>query len=112
MTPPATPSATPAAAPAAAPQTPQMNSGAHFKRLVDAGNPVGEVVGIDKFVIYVRGLQPISINALVMFEAGTKGYVRRVLEDRVAVLHLDVPVIAVGSTAVLQHNDLVSQVRA
>lgn len=88
----------------------QAATGAHFSRLVESGNPVGEVIGIDKFVVYVRGLQPISINALVMFEDGSKGFVRRVLEDYVMILHLGTNPIAVGMMAVLQHNELVSKV--
>src|SRR5690348_2610552 len=97
------PAGSAAAANAAAGAT-QAGNGAHFSRLVESGNPVGEVIGIDKFVIYVRGLQPISINALVMFEDGSKGFVRRVLEDYVMILHLGTNPISVGMMAVVQHN--------
>ena len=86
------------------------NNSAHFGRLIKSGNPIGEVVGIDQFVVYVRGLQPISINALVMFEDGSKGFVRRVLEDYVMILHLGTSSIKVGMTAVVQHNELVCKV--
>lgn len=86
------------------------NNSAHFSRLVESGNPVGEVIGIDKFVVYVRGLQPVSINALIMFEDGSKGFVRRILEDYVMILHLGTTSIAVGMTAVVQHDELVCKV--
>ncbi len=82
----------------------------HFKRLVESGRPVGDVVGVDKFLVHVRGLQPVTIHALVMFEDGSKGFVRYVLDDSVVILHLgDTPVVA-GMMAVVQHNELVSKV--
>ena len=60
----------------------------HFDRLVDAGKPVGEVIGVEKFIVKVKGLQPCRIHALVMFEDGSKGFVHQVLTDHVLVLHL------------------------
>ncbi len=110
MNPNAAPGAAASPGPAAGQPAAATGTGAHFGRLVESGNPVGEVIGIDKFVIYVRGLQPISINALVMFEDGSKGFVRRVLEDYVMILHLGTEPITVGMMAVLQHNELVSKV--
>ncbi len=61
-------------------------------------------------MIYVKGLEPVSINALIMFEDGTKGFVRRVLEDYVMILHLGTTDVAVGTMAVVQHNELVCKV--
>lgn len=87
-----------------------MNDNAHFKRLVESGRPVGEVIGVDKFLVHVRGLQPVTIHALVMFEDGSKGFVRYILDDAVVILHLgDRPVVA-GMMAVVQHGELVSKV--
>lgn len=87
-----------------------MNDNAHFKRLVEAGNPVGEVIGVDKFLVHIRGLQPVTTHALIMFEDGSKGFVRYILDDAVVVLHLgDTPVVA-GMMAVVQHSELVSKV--
>lgn len=82
----------------------------HFKRLVESGNPVGEIIGIDKFIVRVRGLQPVTVHSLVMFEDGSKGFVRHVHADMVIVLHLGVGGIAVGMVAVVQHPELVSKV--
>lgn len=87
-----------------------MSGNTHFDRLVAAGNPVGEVVAIDKFLVRVRGLQPVNSHALVMFEDGSKGFVRYVLEDHVVILHLGTKRLNVGMTAVVQHHDLVSKV--
>src|SRR5215471_6702649 len=87
-----------------------MSDSTHFNRLVESGQPVGEVTGVDKFLVYVRGLQPINVHALIMFEDGSKGFVRHVMEDHVVVLHLGTSSITVGTTAVVQHHELVSKV--
>jgi F-type H+-transporting ATPase subunit alpha len=82
----------------------------HFERLVAAGNPVGEIIAVDKFLIKVRGLHPCVVRALVMFEDGSKGFVHQVQHDYVVVLHLGSENLRTGMTAVLQHQDLVSKV--
>lgn len=82
----------------------------HFKNLVDKGNPVGEVVSVERFLVGAIGLQPVSVNALVMFEDGSKGMVYQVQEDKVVILHLGTKTLTVGIAVVLQHNELVSKV--
>lgn len=87
------------------------NSGnQHFDRLVEAGNPVGEVIAVDSFLVRVSGLQPCTMNALVMFEDGSKGFVYQVFEDHVLVLHLGSESMRNGMVAVIQHQDLVCKV--
>jgi F-type H+-transporting ATPase subunit alpha len=87
-----------------------MNDNRHFDRLVDAGNPVGEIIGMDKFLVKVRGLQPCPVHALVMFEDGTKGFVHEVLSDYVLVFQLGAKPLRIGMVAVVQHHELVSKV--
>lgn len=87
-----------------------MSNATHFQRLAESGRPVGTVVGIDRFLVHVRGLQPVNIHALVMFEDGSKGFVRAVLEDDVVVLHLGTSNLRPGMVAVVQHTALVSKV--
>jgi F-type H+-transporting ATPase subunit alpha len=87
-----------------------MADNRHFDKLVDAGQPIGEVVGVDRFLVKISGLHPINVHALVMFEDGTKGMVYHVLEDYVVVLHLGTSNLVPGMTAVVQHNELVSKV--
>ncbi len=82
----------------------------HFARLVEAGNPVGEVIGVDRFLIKVKGLHPVNIHALVMFEDGSKGFVYHILDDHVVVLHLGSGGVTLGTVAVVQHHELVSKV--
>ena len=88
-----------------------MNSGnQHFDALVKAGNPVGEVIAVDRFLIQVDGLQPCAIHALVMFEDGTKGFVHQIYPDHVVVLHLGSEAVKTGMVAVVQHQELVCKV--
>ena len=82
----------------------------HFDKLVEAGKPVGEVIGVDKFLVTVKGLQPCRIHALIMFEDGSKGFVHQVRKNDVLVLHLGATEVRVGMIAVQQHEELVAKV--
>lgn len=83
---------------------------AHFDRLVEAGNPVGEVTSVDRFMVKIAGLHPVSLRALVMFEDGSKGLVHRILADGVTVLHIGNKSLKVGTVAVVQFQELMSKV--
>jgi F-type H+-transporting ATPase subunit alpha len=87
-----------------------VSSTKHFDQLVQAGKPIGEVIGVEKFLVRVKGLQPVSMHSLIMFEDGSKGIVHRILEDYVMVLHLGSDPLTPGMLAVLQHDDLVCKV--
>lgn len=88
-----------------------MSSGSqHFDRLIESGNPVGEVIAVDKFLIKAKGLQPVAIHSLIMFEDGSKGFVHQILNDYVSILHLGTDSLRVGMVAVVQHNELVTKV--
>ncbi len=82
----------------------------HFDKLVDAGKPVGEVIGVEKFLVKVKGLQPCRIHALVMFEDGSKGFVHQITTDYVLILHLGETELRIGMIAVMQHDKLVTKV--
>jgi len=82
----------------------------HFDKLVEAGNPVGEVIAVERFLIRVRGLHPVAVHALIMFEDGSKGFVSQVLDDYVMILHLGSETLRVGMVAVVQHLELVTKV--
>jgi F-type H+/Na+-transporting ATPase subunit alpha len=82
----------------------------HFQQLVSAGNPVGEVIGVNRFLVRIKGLHPVNIRSLVMFEDGSKGYVHHVYADYVLVLHLGTSPLQIGMVAVIQHNELVCKV--
>src|ERR1700722_11843773 len=87
-----------------------MSDNKHFDQLVAAGNPVGEVIAVDRWLVRLKGLNPINVHALIMFEDGSKGFVHQVLENQVVVLHLGTATLSVGTTAVLQHSELVTKV--
>lgn len=82
----------------------------HFEKMVSSGQPVGEVIGVDKFLVYVKGLHPVSVHALIMFEDGSKGFVQEVKDDAVSILHLGSETLTVGLLAVVQHQTLVCKV--
>lgn len=85
-------------------------SASKFQELVDKGNQIGEVIAVERFLVKVRGLQPINVHAVVIFEDGSKGYVHHVYEDYVMVLHLGSEPMVIGTIAVMQHNRLVARV--
>lgn len=82
----------------------------YFQRLVDSGQPVGEVIAVNSFLVQVRGLQPVSLHSIVMFEAGSKGIVQHILEDRVVVLHLGTDLLRTGMVVVVQQEQLITKV--
>lgn len=90
--------------------TTTLHGNKHFQSLVKAGNPVGEVIAVDKFLVRVRGLQPCQVHALIMFEDGSKGFVQQVEADYVGVLHLGSETLRPGMVAVVQHHELVCKV--
>ena len=85
-------------------------SNQHFEKLVSSGQPVGEVISVDKFLINVKGLHPVAVHALVMFDDGSKGFVQEVTSDSVIILHLGSKTVTVGMVAVVQHQELVCKV--
>jgi F-type H+-transporting ATPase subunit alpha len=82
----------------------------NFQTLVDRGNPVGEVIAVNNFLVEVRGLQPVNTHSLVIFEDGSKGFVHHILEDKVLVLHLGSKPVKQGTIVAVQHNDLLAKV--
>lgn len=82
----------------------------HFQSFVDGGKPVGEVIAINSFLVQIRGMQPVNIHALIIFEDGSQGFVHHILEDRVYVLRLNNSKLPIGALAVVQQEDLVTKV--
>jgi F-type H+-transporting ATPase subunit alpha len=77
-----------------------------FKKLVEANNPVGEIIGIDSFMVSVKGLQPANVHATVRFEDDTRGYVHQVLEDHVVIMKLDPSPLNIGMVCVVESRDI------
>ncbi|HET8992055.1 MAG TPA: sodium-transporting two-sector ATPase [Candidatus Saccharimonadales bacterium] len=87
-----------------------MSDQSHFDAFIKKGNPVGEVISVDKSLVKASGLQPCALNSLVMFEDGSKGFVFQVQPDHVVVLHLGAVPVRVGMVVVIQHETLVCKV--
>ena len=51
----------------------------HFQRIVETGRPVGEVIAVNSFLVQIRGLQPVNVHSLIVFENGVKGFVYQIL---------------------------------
>lgn len=81
-----------------------------FDELVAKDNPVGEIIGIDSFMVKVRGLQPTNVHALIRFEDGSRGYVHHVYEDYVMIMRLDTATLKIGMVCVIQHERLLTKV--
>lgn len=81
-----------------------------FQKLVDSGNPVGEIIGIDSFMVSVKGLQPTNVHATVRFDDDTRGYVHEVFEDRVVVMKLDPSPLHIGAVCVIEARDIMTPV--
>jgi len=82
----------------------------NFQALVDRGMPVGEVTAVNNFLVEVKGLQPVNVHSLVVFEDGTKGFVHHILENKVLVMHLGTRPVRLGAVAVVQHGVLLAKV--
>lgn len=83
-----------------------MEANKKFEKLVSDGNPVGEIIGIDSFMVSIKGLQPTNVHATVRFEDGTRGYVHQVLEDHVVVMKLDPSPLHIGAVCVIEARDI------
>src|SRR5579862_2446394 len=81
-----------------------------FQMLADTGRPVGEVIGVNSFLVEIRGMQPVNMHSLVIFDDGSKGFVHRILEDKVLALHLGTKPVKVGSLVAVQHTELLAKV--
>ncbi|HET7827310.1 MAG TPA: sodium-transporting two-sector ATPase, partial [Candidatus Saccharimonadales bacterium] len=81
-----------------------------FRALAAAGRPVGEVIAVNNFLVEISGLQPVNVHALILFDDGSKGFVHRILEDRVIAMHLAAKPIKVGTLATVQHGELLAKV--
>ena len=81
-----------------------------FQSLAGSGRPVGEVIAVNNFLVEISGLQPVNVHSLIVFDDGSKGFVHRVLEDRVIAMHLGAKPVKVGALVALQHTDLLAKV--
>ncbi len=81
-----------------------------FAKLIADGRASGEVIGVDRFLVIVRGLGEVGVNALIYFENGHQGLVREVHEDTVMVLNMSSESIDIGTLAVGEADEIVTGV--
>lgn len=85
-------------------------AGKRYEDLVSQNNPVGEISGIESFMVSVRGLQPTNVHATVRFEDDTRGYVHQIFEDHVVVMKLDPSPLRIGMVCVIEAPDIMTPV--
>ncbi|MDN5835155.1 MAG: sodium-transporting two-sector ATPase [bacterium] len=85
-------------------------AGKRYEDLVSQNNPVGEISGIESFMVSVRGLQPTNVHATVRFEDDTRGYVHQIFEDHVVVMKLDPSPLRIGMVCVIEAADIMTPV--
>ncbi len=73
-----------------------------FSELVGAGNPSGEVIKVDRYLVTVKGMSGCSVNATVLFQNGDWGIVRELHEGTAVVLNCENEQTPVGSVVVLK----------
>jgi len=86
------------------------NAKEEFQKLVNEGQPVGEVIAVHKFFVKVKGLHPISVQSLVLFDDGTQGYVRATNSEYVSIFSMGPTPVLVGAVVVKYSERLVTPV--
>lgn len=81
-----------------------------FEQLVALGNSTGEVVGVERFLVKIKGLDGAPIGALIMFQTGQRGLIREIREQHVLVLNLDTESTSIGTLAVIEELVLATPV--
>lgn len=81
-----------------------------FDLLVQSGKPVGEVIAVTAFFVKVKGLHPITIHSLVLFDDGSQGFVRAITSDYVEIFSMGMQSPKVGAVVVEYKQQLVAGV--
>ncbi|HUY53402.1 MAG TPA: sodium-transporting two-sector ATPase, partial [Candidatus Dormibacteraeota bacterium] len=81
-----------------------------IEQKIKDGAPVGEVIATDTFLIKVKGLNPVNLHSLVIFENGSRGFVFEIQEDYILILNLSAAAPQIGQLVTIAHPDLVCNV--
>ena len=82
------------------------NRSKKFETLVEKGNIIGEVVGVDRFLVTMRGMDSAPLGSVVLFDDNNIGFVHEVHEDEVMVLSLTTEEITLGQLAVFYNDSM------
>ena len=87
-----------------------MYDNSAFEQLVAVGNSTGEVVGVERFLVKIKGLDGAPVGALIMFQTGQRGLIREIRESHVLALNLDTEATSIGTLAVIEELTLTTPV--
>ncbi|MGK2896155.1 MAG: sodium-transporting two-sector ATPase [Candidatus Saccharimonadales bacterium] len=82
-----------------------MNENEEFRKLIATGQPTGEVIGVNRFLITVKGLLGCTIGAMVLFETGERGIVRKVDRGTVLVLNFENETTGIGTLCTIRSTE-------
>ncbi len=77
-----------------------------FQKLIESGQPTAEVVGVNRFLVEVKGLRDAAVGSLVLFENGDQGIVRDVSADGAMILNLNSEDTILGTLLVVAAEEL------
>ncbi|MFO0955628.1 MAG: sodium-transporting two-sector ATPase [Candidatus Saccharibacteria bacterium] len=83
-----------------------------FAALSAAGQPTGEVIGVRRFAVTVRGLVGVAVGGQVVFETGETGLVRELDDDTALILTIDSEGVHIGCLVVAKADELTVPVTA
>lgn len=89
-----------------------VKSTREFTTLSAAGQPTGEVIGVRRFAVTVRGLVGAAVGGQVIFESGESGLVREVNDDTALILTIDSEGIDIGTLVAAKSAELTVPVSA
>lgn len=87
-----------------------MYDNSAFEQLVAVGNSTGEVVGVERFLVKIKGLDGAPVGALIMFQTGQRGLIREIRENYVLALNLDTEATSIGTLVVIEELVLTTPV--
>ncbi|MEO7904548.1 MAG: sodium-transporting two-sector ATPase [Candidatus Saccharimonadales bacterium] len=87
-----------------------MQGAKMFQQSVADGNPVGEIIGIDSFMVKAKGLNPGNVHAVVRFDDDTRGYIHEIFDDHVVIMKMDPSPLQIGAVCVIEARDIMTPV--
>ncbi|HAC56642.1 TPA: sodium-transporting two-sector ATPase [Candidatus Saccharibacteria bacterium] len=87
-----------------------MYDNSAFEQMISVGNPTGEVIGVERFLIKIKGLDGAPVGALAMLQTGQHCVIREIRDGYVLALNLDTETTSIGTLVVLEELELTTPV--
>lgn len=87
-----------------------MYDNSAFEEMISIGNPTGEVIGVERFLIKIKGLDGAPVGALAMMQSGERCVIREVRQGYILALNLDSETTSIGTLVVLEELELMTPV--